>query len=206
MLKEARVIVAQIIEGLRYLHERAQPIIHYDLKPGNILFDAEGKIKITDFGLSKQMEDDVSGEMDLTSQGAGTYWYCSFWLPLSLSFMFGGRARYLPPECFERGTPKISPKVDVWSLGVIAYQMLIGQKPFGNGVSQQEILQQHLINPNIAVEFPAKPAIPTEAQAFIKACLTPKPEERPTAAYLMKKEAFLSFMAPPPKPSKTAQK
>ncbi|KAL1239057.1 Serine/threonine-protein kinase tousled-like [Trichinella pseudospiralis] len=77
---------------------------------------ASGEIKITDFGLSKIMEDDKydpSVGMDLTSQGAGTYWY-------------------LPPECFvlSKVPPKITNQVDVWSIGVIFYQCLYGQRDF----------------------------------------------------------------------------
>ncbi|TKS80219.1 Serine/threonine-protein kinase tousled-like 1-B [Collichthys lucidus] len=116
--KEARSIVMQIVSALRYLNEIKPPIIHYDLKPGNILLvdgTACGEIKITDFGLSKIMDDDNYGVdgMDLTSQGAGTYWY-------------------LPPECFVVGKepPKISNKVDVWSVGVIFFQCLYGRKAF----------------------------------------------------------------------------
>ena len=84
---------------------------------GNILLtggSVSGDIKITDFGLSKIMDSENYNPdhgMDLTSQGAGTYWY-------------------LPPECFVVGKtpPKISSKVDVWSLGVIFYQCLYGKK------------------------------------------------------------------------------
>lgn len=73
-----------------------------------------GEIKITDFGLSKLMTEDLYTPdigMDLTSQGAGTYWY-------------------LPPECFETGRepPKISSKVDIWSVGIIFFQCLYGRK------------------------------------------------------------------------------
>ena len=95
-------------------------IIHYDLKPGNILFDAYGRVKITDFGLSKEMDPSGDSKMALTSQGAGTYWY-------------------LPPECFQTGNgqpPLISQKVDVWSVGVILYQMVYGKKPFGEDMTQ----------------------------------------------------------------------
>lgn len=106
--KEARAIIYQVFAGLHYLNSQRQRVIHYDLKPANILFH-DGEIKLTDFGLSKQMDesaDPLSG-MELTSQGAGTYWY-------------------LPPECFElskTGPPKICSKVDVWSAGVVFYQV-----------------------------------------------------------------------------------
>ena len=73
--KEARIIIVQVFQGLVYLNKKAQKIIHYDLKPGNVLFDEVGVTKVTDFGLSKIVEDDVGSQgMELTSQGAGTYW------------------------------------------------------------------------------------------------------------------------------------
>jgi serine/threonine protein kinase len=62
--------------------------------------------------------------------GAGTYWY-------------------LPPECFIQGdNARISPKVDVWSVGVVFFQILFGKRPFGDNVSQQAIVAKNLINPN----------------------------------------------------------
>ncbi|XP_016123637.1 serine/threonine-protein kinase tousled-like 1-B [Sinocyclocheilus grahami] len=164
--KEARSIVMQIVNALRYLNEIKPPIIHYDLKPGEILLvdgTACGEIKITDFGLSKIMDDDSYGVdgMDLTSQGAGTYWY-------------------LPPECFVVGKepPKISNKVDVWSVGVIFFQCLYGRKPFGHNQSQQDILQENTILKATEVQFPAKPVASNEAKAFIRRCLAYRKEDR----------------------------
>ena len=73
------MVVLQTMGALKYLNEIKPPVIHFDLKPGNILLGSgvhSFEAKITDFGLSKIVEaDSLGGEMELTSQGAGTYWY-----------------------------------------------------------------------------------------------------------------------------------
>ena len=119
-------------------------IIHFDLKPANILFDEAGDVKITDFGLSKIIDESSEGtSVELTSQGAGTYWY-------------------LPPECFAKGcgpnAPKISSKVDVWSAGIIFYQMLYGTRPYGEGRTQENVWNEGLIYNASAVQFPSTAA------------------------------------------------
>ena len=63
----------QLFSALDYLSKLKERIIHYDLKPNNIMFD-EGVVKILDFGLSKIMHGDDT-RIDLTSQGVGTYYY-----------------------------------------------------------------------------------------------------------------------------------
>ncbi|XP_059659706.1 serine/threonine-protein kinase TOUSLED isoform X2 [Cornus florida] len=160
--REARIIIVQIFQGLVYLNKRTHKIIHYDLKPGNVLFDELGVAKVTDFGLSKIVEDDVGSQgMELTSQGAGTYWY-------------------LPPECFELSkTPLISSKVDVWSAGILFYQMLFGRRPFGHDQTQERILREDTIIKARKVEFPSRPAVSNEAKEFIRRCLTYNQAERP---------------------------
>jgi tousled-like kinase len=145
-------------------------IIHYDLKPANILFDTWGDAKITDFGLSKIVESADTTSMELTSQGAGTYWY-------------------LPPECFlTDDTVRISNKVDVWSIGVIFYQMLYGKRPFGDGQSPDRILTDHTILQQAHhVTFPPEstaPGISKEARDFIQTCLTYDQSFRPTMSQL----------------------
>jgi len=166
--KEARTIIMQVVSALVYLNSLERPVIHYDLKPGNILLcngTVCGNIKITDFGLSKQLDEGLSPNdgMDLTSQGAGTYWY-------------------LPPECFLRmpggQPPKIDNKVDVWSVGVIFFQCLYGKKPFGHNLTQEMILKQNTILKATDVVFPNKPTVSADAKSFIRSCLMYHKEKR----------------------------
>ncbi|KAG7671198.1 hypothetical protein KSW81_003336 [Nannochloris sp. 'desiccata'] len=158
--REARAITAQVMSGLSYLNTKPRSIIHYDLKPANILFDSNGECKITDFGLSKVVEEGHTQGMELTSQGAGTYWY-------------------LPPECFDvKTTPLISNKVDVWSVGVILYQMLYGKRPFGHGQSQEQILRNEVMLNAREVAFPARPSVSADCKDFIRKCLAYHQDER----------------------------
>ncbi|XP_065187742.1 serine/threonine-protein kinase tousled-like 1-B [Sycon ciliatum] len=188
--REARSIVCQVVSALRYMNSIQPPVIHYDLKPGNILLcsgSATGEIKITDFGLSKIKEGDSGADMELTSQGAGTYWY-------------------LPPECFlisRNGPAMISSKVDVWSVGVVFFQCLFGVKPFGNDLTQASILEQNTILNAREVEFPAKPAVSQEAKTFIRRCLTYHKDERPSVMDLAQ-DAYLQNKTAAPKSTNAA--
>jgi serine/threonine protein kinase len=113
--REARTIISQVFDGLVYLNSNhelrdtsgnksMQKVIHYDLKPANILFDDLGMVKISDFGLSKLLSAESGrSSLELTSPGAGTLYY-------------------QPPECQMVGpggqAPMISNKVDVWAAGM----------------------------------------------------------------------------------------
>lgn len=156
--KEAKSIMQQIFAGLKYLNDQPEKIIHYDLKPHNILLN-NGEVKITDFGLSKVM-DPSKPSLELTSQGVGTYWYQA-------------------PECFETGTTaKINSKVDVWSAGVVFYELIYSQKPFGNNVTQEKILKDQVIVKATSVSFPAKPSVTNECKEFIRKCLEYNVDDR----------------------------
>jgi tousled-like kinase len=168
--RDARSVLLQILCGMNYLSHPSedgtrQGIIHYDLKPGNILFDRYGDAKITDFGLSKIVDtSDPAESMELTSQGAGTYWY-------------------LPPECFVLDeNVRISNKVDVWSIGVIFYQMLFGKRPFGDGQSQDKMLTDGTMLNARTVTIPERPEVTLACKEFIEACLTYDQQFRPTIA------------------------
>jgi tousled-like kinase len=146
--KEARGIIIQILAGLEYLNKLQRKIIHFDLKPQNIIFH-NMEVKISDFGLAKIVESNCDN-IELTSQGVGTYWY-------------------LPPECFDtsRNPPGISSKVDIWSLGVILYELIYGIRPFGHNYTQDKILQEGVILNASKIEFPPKPIISKPCQVKI---------------------------------------
>jgi len=161
---EAKLILSQVLSGLVYLNHRPKKIIHYDLKPANILLK-DGEVRIADFGLCKVVDamDNGNDTTELTSQGAGTYWY-------------------LPPECFptDDSIPYIGPKVDIWSLGVLFYQMLYGKKPFGHGLSQQEFVQHRFSvhGASHVVTFPSQPPVSEHAKDFLRRCLEPQVDRR----------------------------
>lgn len=177
---DARIIMIQLIAALRHLAELESPIIHYDLKPANIIFHSAFPscldIKVTDFGLSKVIHQQAGSNdptIELTSQGTGTYWY-------------------LPPECFEMGDapPKISNKVDIWAAGIIFYQLLYGKRPFAEGVSQKLIWQNRMITNARKVEFPPEPKISEAAKDVIQLCLRYNSVERPDVIALSKHAYF----------------
>jgi serine/threonine-protein kinase len=99
----------QICEALVYAH--GQGIVHRDIKPANILFDASGRVKITDFGISRL----VGGEKGwtITEPGAAA-----------------GTPHYISPEAMSGAEP--DPRMDLYSLGVVLYQMVTGRLPLGD--------------------------------------------------------------------------
>ena len=121
-LIEARVshIARQICRSLREAHELG--VVHRDLKPGNILLTNRGDendvVKVLDFGLVK----DVTGDAeDLTQQG-----------------LFMGSPKYMAPEQITGG--EISARTDIYSLGVMLYEMMTGKVPFDRGASVNTLM------------------------------------------------------------------
>ena len=112
-LETVRGIVEQIARGLQAFHRLE--MLHQDLRPQNIMIDTMGTVKIIDFGSAR-----VAGVIEASPMGGGND--------------ILGTAQYTAPEYFldEGG----SPRSDLFSLGVIAYQMLTGQLPYGAKVAQ----------------------------------------------------------------------
>ncbi|MDP2178885.1 bifunctional protein-serine/threonine kinase/phosphatase [Methylicorpusculum sp.] len=153
-LETVRGIVEQIAKGLRAFHRLE--MLHQDLRPGNIMIDKTGTVKIIDFGSTR-----VAGIMEITS-------------PIERSNLLG-TAQYTAPEYLlgESG----SSGSDVFSLGVIAYQMLTGSLPYGTQVAktktraeQRKLKYQTL--------FEKSPEIPAWIDEAIRKAVHPEPHKR----------------------------
>jgi serine/threonine protein kinase len=162
-LDEIVHIIEQAAAALDTAH--AQGIIHRDLKPGNMLLHADGRLLLADFGLAKVLRDlkdpAQSGQSDLTSTGT-----------------IVGTPEYLSPE---QGTGRpIDHRSDIYSLGIVLFQMLGGRVPF-TGASPVAVAIKH------ALEEPPSltqlnPRVPPEVEAVVMKTLAKEPEDRYNSA------------------------
>ncbi|MEV6015722.1 MULTISPECIES: serine/threonine-protein kinase [unclassified Streptomyces] len=148
-------IAAEAAAGLAAAHQ--QGIVHRDIKPGNLLLDAEGGVKIGDFGIARFM-DDPAGGLTATGQIVGT-------------------SLYLAPE---RALGKTAgPPSDMYSLGCVLYQLLTGRPPF-QASSPVAVLHQHLDStPTPPRELGVD--LPPAFENYLLGLLAKQPEDRPTA-------------------------
>jgi len=108
--QEAMAIVPQICDALQYAHDEG--IVHRDIKPENILIDKKGRVKIADFGLAKLLRRGVDD------------------LSLTQDRQVMGTPRYMAPEQMQ-GSAEVDHRADIYSLGVVFYEMLTGELPMG---------------------------------------------------------------------------
>jgi serine/threonine protein kinase len=111
----------QICDALQYAHEHG--VVHRDLKPSNLMVTEDGKIKLTDFGIAKDLD---ATALTATGRTLGT-------------------AAYMAPEQI-KGTPAVSHKTDLYAFGVVLYQMLTGKPPF-EGNTPVVLMHNHLNEP-----------------------------------------------------------
>ncbi|ORX34363.1 hypothetical protein BD324DRAFT_635574 [Kockovaella imperatae] len=159
-----RNFVRQILEGLNYLHQRE--IIHRDIKGANILVDNKGGIKISDFGISKKVENNL-----LT--GIRTH-------RPSLQ----GSVFWMAPEIVKQTS--YTSKADIWSVGCLVVEMLTGTHPWAELTQMQAIFR---------IGSSARPAMPndisSEASDFLNKSFEVDHAARPTAAHLLE-HAFIA--------------
>jgi serine/threonine-protein kinase len=165
-LAEAFAVLGQVLRALEAVHRAG--IVHRDVKPGNIMLDSSGRVVLMDFGLARRAE-----RQDLTAAGAVL-----------------GTPEYMSPE--QARGEKADERSDLYSIGVVLYEMLAGRPPFG-GKDTIEILRQHVQAP-VPPLLAAAPGTPPELGRIIERLLAKKPSERyPSVAELL---ADLGKLAP----------
>jgi serine/threonine-protein kinase len=152
---EVRRILREVAEALAYAHNRN--VIHRDIKPDNIIIDDEtGRAMVTDFGIARALTD--SGDSRLTATG-----------------MAIGTPAYMSPEQ-SAGDKAIDGRSDLYSLGVVGYQMLCGQPPFVAS-NTPSMLVKHLSERPIPVDE-RWPDLPPDLSRAVMMCLEKDPNDR----------------------------
>ena len=152
----AKKYMIDLFKGLSYLH--FQEVAHRDIKPGNMLLDKHGTVKVTDFGVSQMFENDGCREEDLVGNTAGT-------------------PHFMSPEMVQKGKFHAK-KHDIWSAGITLYMMSVGHPPFRaksipalfDQIEKGEIDYNHKIFDENA-----------DLKEFVQFLLQKNPDERPTA-------------------------
>ncbi|KAJ2671240.1 ATP binding [Coemansia sp. RSA 1085] len=168
-----RTYTAQIIEGLAYLH--GQGIIHRDIKGGNVLIDQDGSVKISDFGISKRVDEVVAAAATKAGRRASLQ----------------GSVFWMAPEVVK--DTHYTVKGDVWGLGCLVIEMMTGNHPFPD-LDQMQALY--------TIGQRGRPQIPSDASSvardFLEKALQVDLDARPTATDLISHEFVTEFEPPSP--------
>jgi tRNA A-37 threonylcarbamoyl transferase component Bud32 len=148
--QEAIAYAIEIARGLTVAHGRN--MVHRDIKPQNVLIDAEGRAKLTDFGISRQLEQDG---MTATGRVLGT-------------------TDYVAPE--QAMGHKVDPRTDIYSLGVVLYEMLVGQVPF-QADSQVGVAMKH-VNEELPDVQRRRPEVSAAVALVVERATAKDPGER----------------------------
>jgi serine/threonine protein kinase/tetratricopeptide (TPR) repeat protein len=149
-IEEAVDIAIQIGEGLQEAHEKG--IVHRDIKSANIMFTSKGQLKITDFGLAK-----LSGQTKLTKADSTL-----------------GTIAYMSSE--QTQGIEVDHRTDIWSLGVILYEMITGQLPFKGDYEQAVVYS--IVNQEPEPMTGLRTGVPVELEQYVNKCLAKDPKER----------------------------
>lgn len=152
---EVSRILRQIADALDYAHTRG--VIHRDLKPSNILLDEQSNVYLADFGLARLVVPDERQKKNLTETGA-----------------FLGTPTYIAPEQVELG--KADARSDLYSLGVILFEMLSGRPPFTND-SAFKLMQAHIVEAPPPIRS-FRPELSIAVEAVLDRALEKDPNQR----------------------------
>jgi WD40 repeat protein len=164
-LKESAMaqMLCKIADAIHYAH--LQGVIHRDLKPSNVIVDLDGEPRVADFGLAKLLDADK----DLTITG-----------------MALGTPAFMPPEQAIGDSRKVSPASDVYSIGAILYQMLVGRPPF-HAANPVDTLQR-VINSDPVAPRRLDPDINLDLETICLKCLEKDPKRRYASAQELSEE------------------
>ncbi len=149
-IEESLNIAIKIAEGLQEAHEKG--IVHRDIKSSNIMLSSKGQTKITDFGLAK-----LSGRTKLTKTGTTV-----------------GTVAYMSPEQ-SRGL-EVDRRTDIWSFGVMLYEMITGQLPFKGDYDQAVVYS--IVNEEAEPVTGVRTGVPIELERIINKAMAKNSEER----------------------------
>ena len=158
-------ILVQIASGLNKAHQCR--VIHRDLKPGNVVLTTHNGhadwVKLMDFGLAKILDPDETTGLSGTGVVLGT--------PM-----------YMSPE--QVAGSRVTPLTDIYSLGVVAFELITGRLPFVGGL--QEIMRAHVLSePPSPTEISGRKDIPRGLELAVLSCLAKLPRDRPSSAGLL---------------------
>jgi|TARA_Y100000310_G_scaffold259790_2_gene268558 serine/threonine protein kinase len=147
-VKQVLLITKQIAQALQYAHER--DYVHRDIKPENVLFEKSGRLVLTDFGIARTVNE---ADTQLTQAGVSL-----------------GTPAYMAPEQFE--SSQVDHRADLYSLGVMMFQMLAGKRPY-SAATTAAMLYQHAAAP-----IPQLPEKLKSLQPVVNKLLAKKPGDR----------------------------
>jgi eukaryotic-like serine/threonine-protein kinase len=153
--REAVAVAIQVCDALEHAHRLG--IIHRDLKPANLFLAADGKVKIGDFGLARDLN---SHRLTMEGQTVGT-------------------CRYMPPEQIA-GEDELTGAVDLYALGCLVFEMLVGRPPF-DGDTVIQVFEAHLYSEPTPLVSLVRDC-PQDLSELVLALLAKQPDERPQEA------------------------
>jgi len=153
-------IGSALASALAAAHEKG--IVHRDLKPANVMVTSEGRVKVLDFGLAKDVAGDAENEATLTAMGH------------TQAGMVMGTPAYMSPEQVSGGT--LDHRTDIFSFGVLLYEMAVGKRPFEGGSSAELFSSILRDTPLPVTELRAE--LPADLARVIRRCLEKDPRQR----------------------------